>query len=334
MLCGYPPFYGESDQEVLDEVRQGKVKFQAADWTLRKKRKNVSEDAKALIKNLLQMSPKERYTAEQALNDVWIKEKAPKAKDDAFVDKLRGFLSQNKLKNLGLCNPKMFKEVQVAKGRKAALQVIASSLDDKQIQALRETFQALDENGDGLLTAAELRAGSLAEVLASDDVAGKFHKALGRAEGASRANRAALVPSRLPDEHVNRKAPKMNNFYCSDRDQDAIDFCKSAFLQDNTLNLEHLISEKRSGLDYGVTARKPDTEKLTTNRLVKDPDCDCLGHVVFFQLRNTICISFLALEQEPGNSTEGDNFDEMLVCRTKEFFQTAIHMCKPESLRG
>lgn len=138
MLCGYPPFYGESDQEVLDEVRQGKVKFQAADW------KNVSEDAKALIKNLLQMNPKERYTAEQALNDVWIKEKAPKAKDvnlqDGFVDKLRGFLSQNKLK-------------------KAALQVIASSLDDKQIQALRETFQALDENGDGLLTAAELKAG-------------------------------------------------------------------------------------------------------------------------------------------------------------------------------
>lgn len=93
---------------------------------------------------MLQMNPKERYTAEQALNDVWIKEKAPKAKDvnlqDGFVDKLRGFLSQNKLK-------------------KAALQVIASSLDDKQIQALRETFQALDENGDGLLTAAELKAG-------------------------------------------------------------------------------------------------------------------------------------------------------------------------------
>eukprot|EP00435_Cladocopium_sp_Y103_P062096 s25_g23.t1 len=52
------------------------------------------------------------------------------------------------------------------------------------------------------------------------------------------------VPSRLPDEHVNRK--------------------------DNTLNLEHLISEKRSGLDYGATARKADSDKLTTNRLVKD----------------------------------------------------------------
>ena len=51
MLCGYPPFYGESDQEVLDEalkssvkrkrrceVRQGKVKFQAADWPLGKQK--------------------------------------------------------------------------------------------------------------------------------------------------------------------------------------------------------------------------------------------------------------------------------------------------------
>eukprot|EP00434_Breviolum_minutum_P031326 symbB.v1.2.027701.t1/scaffold2863.1/size68590/4 len=52
------------------------------------------------------------------------------------------------------------------------------------------------------------------------------------------------VPSRLPDEHVNRK--------------------------DNTLNLEHLISEKRSGLDYGANHRKPDSDKLVTNRLVKD----------------------------------------------------------------
>lgn len=32
------------------------------------------------------------------------------------------------------------------------------------------------------------------------------------------------------------------------------------------------------------------------------------------------------------NSAERDNFDEMLVCRTREFFQTAIHMCRPKGL--
>jgi len=56
------------------------------------------------------------------------------------VDNLRGFRSQNKLK-------------------KAALQVIAGQLGESQIKALRETFMALDDNGDGLLTAAEMKEG-------------------------------------------------------------------------------------------------------------------------------------------------------------------------------
>merc|ERR1712083_797611 len=74
-----------------------------------------------------------------ALNCEWIKNKAPKAKgislQSGFVDNLRGFRSQNKLK-------------------KAALQIIAS-----QIASLRETFQALDNNGDGCLTVAEMKEG-------------------------------------------------------------------------------------------------------------------------------------------------------------------------------
>jgi len=138
MLCGYPPFYGDTDQEVLEKVRAGVVVFQAADW------KGISEDAKILIKNLLKMNDKDRYTAEQALNHEWIKNTAPTSENvsirPGFVDKLRGFRSTNKLK-------------------KAALQAIANNLGDSQIQNLRQVFEALDENGDGLLTAAELRAG-------------------------------------------------------------------------------------------------------------------------------------------------------------------------------
>merc|ERR1712007_240536 len=107
MLCGYPPFFGETDAEVLCKVRLGNFSFNAADW------KNVSEDAKNLIRMLLKMNPRDRYTAEQTLNHDWIKNKAPKAKNVSlqanFVDNLRSFRSQNKLK-------------------KAALQVIAGQL--------------------------------------------------------------------------------------------------------------------------------------------------------------------------------------------------------------
>merc|ERR1712190_457947 len=99
MLCGYPPFFGETDAEVLSKVRLGNFSFNQADW------KNVSEDAKTLIRMLLKMNPRDRYTAEQSLNHEWIKNKAPKAKNidltqsgQGFVDNLRGFRAQNKLK--------------------------------------------------------------------------------------------------------------------------------------------------------------------------------------------------------------------------------------------
>jgi calcium-dependent protein kinase len=52
LLCGYPPFYGETDADVLTKVRLGNFTFNAADW------KNVSEDAKNLIRMLLKMSPR------------------------------------------------------------------------------------------------------------------------------------------------------------------------------------------------------------------------------------------------------------------------------------
>jgi len=138
MLCGYPPFYGETDAEVLSKVRMGNFSFSAADW------KNISEDAKSLIRMLLKMNPKDRFSAEMTLNHEWIRLKAPKAAgvnlQSGFMDNLRGFRSQNKLK-------------------KAALHIIAGQLNDDQIKSMRETFMALDKNGDGLLTPAEMKEG-------------------------------------------------------------------------------------------------------------------------------------------------------------------------------
>jgi calcium-dependent protein kinase len=138
LLCGYPPFYGETDNDVLAKVRLGNVNFTPQDW------KNISQDAKDLIKELLRMNPKERFTASQALEHTWVKKKAPASKggdlNATMVDNLKGFRSQNKLK-------------------KAALHVIAGQLGEKEIKAMREVFTALDKNGDGLLTAKEMKQG-------------------------------------------------------------------------------------------------------------------------------------------------------------------------------
>jgi len=138
MLCGYPPFFGETDAEVLTKVRAGNFSFNASDW------KNISDDAKNLIRDLLQMHPDKRCTAAKAVEHKWIKDKAPKAtKRDLgqdMVTNLSNFRTMNKFK-------------------KAALNVIANRLSEDKIKALRETFMQLDGNGDGLVNAAELRTG-------------------------------------------------------------------------------------------------------------------------------------------------------------------------------
>jgi len=138
MLCGYPPFYGKTDQEVLSKVRKGAFAFDSKDW------KFISEDAKKLIGQLIKFDPVERYTADMALQDTWIVQRAPRAANVSLhsdiLSNLRSFRSQNRLK-------------------KAALNIIAGQMNEAQISDLREVFKSLDVNGDGFLTLEELKDG-------------------------------------------------------------------------------------------------------------------------------------------------------------------------------
>jgi calcium-dependent protein kinase len=47
LLSGYPPFYGESDREILDAVMEGEYDFDDEVWD------NVSDDGKDVVKKLL-----------------------------------------------------------------------------------------------------------------------------------------------------------------------------------------------------------------------------------------------------------------------------------------
>lgn len=140
LICGYPPFHGQTDAATLAKVRAGVFSFRGQEWG------DVSQDAKNLISMLLKMNPRERYTAEQALNHVWVAQKAPKSLNiplgSSVMANMRNFKSQNKLK-------------------KAALHVIANQMNESQIKALKDTFVSLDDNGDGLLTSTELKEGLL-----------------------------------------------------------------------------------------------------------------------------------------------------------------------------
>lgn len=67
LLCGFPPFNGETDKEIMEKVKKGVYNFDFDEW------KNISTEAKNFIKKMLEYDPIKRYDAEQAISDPWIK---------------------------------------------------------------------------------------------------------------------------------------------------------------------------------------------------------------------------------------------------------------------
>ncbi len=100
MLCGYPPFYGDTDAEVIARVKKGSYSFVKADW------KDISVDATDLIANLLKGYADQRLSAKEALKHTWIKDKAPKAKTvslgSSIMTHLKAFKSGSRLKKAAL----------------------------------------------------------------------------------------------------------------------------------------------------------------------------------------------------------------------------------------
>jgi len=67
MLCGYPPFFANTEQAILEKIQFGFVQLNSPEW------KTVSNDAKMFVKKLLAYDPKERLSAQAALKDHWLR---------------------------------------------------------------------------------------------------------------------------------------------------------------------------------------------------------------------------------------------------------------------
>ena len=61
LLCGYPPFNGETDKEIIDSVKTGEFDFPKEEWSV------ISKEAKDLIKQMLTYNPKKRPSALEVL---------------------------------------------------------------------------------------------------------------------------------------------------------------------------------------------------------------------------------------------------------------------------
>lgn len=66
LLCGYPPFYDESDANLFAQILKGEFEFDSPYWD------EISDSAKDFIRHLICVDVERRYTCRQALAHPWI----------------------------------------------------------------------------------------------------------------------------------------------------------------------------------------------------------------------------------------------------------------------
>lgn len=63
MLCGFPPFWGNSNDAIFDAIQHNELQFKSSKW------RNVSEPAKDLIRATLMKDPKKRISSLDILGE-------------------------------------------------------------------------------------------------------------------------------------------------------------------------------------------------------------------------------------------------------------------------
>ncbi|MGK3740507.1 MAG: serine/threonine protein kinase [Bacillariaceae sp.] len=66
MLCGYEPFYGENEKELIQANKHAEMDFPSSEWG------RISPEARDLVEQMLKADPTERITAKDALEHDWI----------------------------------------------------------------------------------------------------------------------------------------------------------------------------------------------------------------------------------------------------------------------
>jgi len=141
ILCGHPPFYGSTEKRILEKVVKGLYEFKDSEWD------GISEDAKDLIRKMLEYSPEKRLSAEEALNHPWFTK----------------ILGDNAIgnKNLAVKTMKNLENFRAGRKLQEAIWIFLvtyfSTKEDKG--KLLETFRALDKDKNGTLSREEIKQG-------------------------------------------------------------------------------------------------------------------------------------------------------------------------------
>lgn len=142
LLCGEPPFQGETEEEIFANVKKGYIDFS------KKKFKNISENCIDLIKKLLEPNKKIRIKASDALRHPFFVENFNPMKaltKNTDLNILKRFISLNKF-------PSKLHEVVNA-------YCCFNFISKEEEKQLRELFRFIDDNNKNRLTAEDFKRG-------------------------------------------------------------------------------------------------------------------------------------------------------------------------------
>ena len=138
MLCGDPPFTGDSNSEIFKKIMKGELKFNSYKW------KNISEDAKNFVKLCLNKNAAQRPSASEALDNRWFKvvnNKIHNLKNipDFIVENIKNFDIEDKFKQMII------------------KYMINNINDSEKISVYKNAYYAFDFNHNGWIEISELK---------------------------------------------------------------------------------------------------------------------------------------------------------------------------------
>ncbi|GFP98791.1 calcium-dependent protein kinase 8 [Phtheirospermum japonicum] len=150
LLCGVPPFWAETEQGVAQAIIKSVIDFKRDPWP------KVSDNAKDLVKKMLDPDPSHRLTAQQVLEHPWLQnaKKAPNVNlGETVKARLKQFSVMNKLK-------------------KRALRVVAEHLSVEEVAGIKEAFDMMDTGKKGKVNVEEFKIGlhKLGHQIADPDI--------------------------------------------------------------------------------------------------------------------------------------------------------------------
>ncbi len=143
LLSSSPPFNGRNDNEIIENIKKGYYDLESSIW------QKISNEAKHLIKNLLERNVGIRISAEEALDHKWFKKLKTKEKIN-YVEPEKIFKMLSQLKNYS--PDKIMQHIALA-------YLVHNFPQNDEVRDAFKLFSIIDVNSNGKITKMELKLG-------------------------------------------------------------------------------------------------------------------------------------------------------------------------------